>query len=878
MAAIRSEKKPVSMSISALKWVWAGVAFVLAFSSGCDLGSGPPPGPASIESFAGTDQTATVNQPVGVPPAVRILDTRGKPMSGKEVIFSVASGGGSVSQAVQLTDVEGVARVGSWTLGTTAGVHTLQATVLELPPYTFTATALAGAPATVTVQDGETQSGIVGSHAPVTPSVLVRDEFGNPAPDAVVEFEVTSGGGSVAGEEALTNGSGIARAGAWTLGTVPGDNSLSATVSGLQLVTFMASAAADQPAQITVLQGDQQTGTVGTVLPLSLTLSVADQFGNLLPGVPVAFEVEAGSGTLEGEAQATNGSGVASAGTWTLGTGAGPQSVLVVVNGVDPVTLSATATAGEPVSSSSAAGDVQVATAGTAVSVLPSVLVLDAFGNPVPGVGVTFAETETPESSGGAGGGTPPSGPNATTGPDGIAAVESWVLGTSAGAYELSAFISGIAEPVVFSATAVPDQPVIVTKTEGDNQTARIGTGVDVPPAVTVQDQYGNGVKGVAVEFLVAEGGGAISGATTSTDSNGRAAIGSWILGSVPGPNAVSATAVGVGVETFSATGLTAVPAAITKVAGDGQTAQVATSVGVQPQVRITDATGAPVSWVSVEFEVVSGGGSVTDGTVITDAAGLASVGTWTLGTLTGPQTIQAATEGLSPVVFSATSSPGPAASIAVGVGDGQSATTNTAVPVPPSVFVRDGYGNGVPAVPVTFTATVGGGLVTGSPVTTTSSGEATIGSWILGPTPGPNSLTATVAGVGSVSVQATGVAAVPAAITKTAGDNQTTEVGTSVSVLPQVRVTDSGGNPIPAIEVMFSISSGGGAVTGGTVLTDGDGRATVGSWTLGTTAGPNALEAATVGLPVLNFSASGTPGTSCEPREERWGWANRAR
>lgn len=60
-----------------------------------------------------------------------------------------------------------------------------------------------------------------------------------------------------------------------------------------------------------------------------------------------------------------------------------------------------------------------------------------------------------------------------------------------------------------------------------------------------------------------------------------------------------------------------------------------------------------------------------------------------------------------------------------------------------PSVIVRDGNGDLLAGVPVTFTVTAGGGTVTGGTQTTNSAGVATVGSWVLGSVPGPNTLTA---------------------------------------------------------------------------------------------------------------------------------------
>lgn len=95
----------------------------------------------------------------------------------------------------------------------------------------------------------------------------------------------------------------------------------------------------------------------------------------------------------------------------------------------------------------------------------------------------------------------------------------------------------------------------------------------------------------------------------------------------------------------------------LVKLQGDGQTAAAGTTVAQAPQVRVEDAFGQPVAAVSVSFAVTSGGGSVSGAMVDTDAAGLAEVGGWTLGSEGGIQTLSAGLVGLpvTPVVFTAT-------------------------------------------------------------------------------------------------------------------------------------------------------------------------------------------------------------------------------
>jgi hypothetical protein len=101
---------------------------------------------ASVTSASGNGQSAPPGEPVPTPPAVRVSDAFSNPVSGASVTFEVGAGGGTVAGATQTTDATGVARVGSWTLGS-AGTNTLIATVASEAitgnPVTFTATAAA---------------------------------------------------------------------------------------------------------------------------------------------------------------------------------------------------------------------------------------------------------------------------------------------------------------------------------------------------------------------------------------------------------------------------------------------------------------------------------------------------------------------------------------------------------------------------------------------------------------------------------------------------------------------------------------------------------------------------------------------------------------
>src|SRR5205085_2670191 len=133
-------------------------------------------------------------------------------------------------------------------------------------------------------------------------------------------------------------------------------------------------------------------------------------------------------------------------------------------------------------------------------------------------------------------------------------------------------------------------------------------------------------------------------------------------------------------------------------------------------------------------------------GSQTTNTSGVATVGSWTLSATAGSNTLTATSGSLtgSPVTFTATGTAGAAATIAANSPTSQSATAGAAVSAPPSVIVKDANGNPVTGVAVTFAVAPGTALFRGGSQTTNASGVATVGSWTLSATAGPNTLTAT--------------------------------------------------------------------------------------------------------------------------------------
>ena len=91
--------------------------------------------------------------------------------------------------------------------------------------------------------------------------------------------------------------------------------------------------------------------------------------------------------------------------------------------------------------------------------------------------------------------------------------------------------------------------------------------------------------------------------------------------------------------------------------AGDGQAATPGGAVAVAPAIEVLDECGNGVSGVPVTFAAVAGVGSISGASAITDAAGVATLGSWTLAT--GPNVLAATLGGAAnasilPVMFSA--------------------------------------------------------------------------------------------------------------------------------------------------------------------------------------------------------------------------------
>src|SRR5207253_2710277 len=719
------------------------------------------------------------------------------------------------------------------TLSATAGPNTLTATSGSLSgsPVTFTATGTAGTAATIAANSPTSQSAAAGTAVSTPPSVIVKDANGNPVAQVAVTFAVAPGNGTITGASQTTNARGVATVGSWTLSATAGPNTLTATSTGLSgsPVTFSATGTAGTAATIAANSPTSQTATVGTAVNTPPSVIVKDANGNPVAQVAVTFAVAPGNGSITGASQTTNASGVATVGSWTLSATAGSNTLTASSGSLSgsPVTFTATGTAGAAATIAANSPTSQSASAGTAVTSPPSVIVKDANGNPVAEVAVTF----TPA----AGSGSVTGGTQTTNG-SGIATVGSWTLSATAGSNTLTATSGSLTgSPVTFTATGTAGAAATIAANSPTSQSAAAGTAVSTPPSAIVKDANGNPVAQVAVPFVVAPGNGTITGASQTTNGSGVAPVGSSTPTARAGDLTLTATSGSLSGSpvTFTATGTAGTAATIAANSATSQSATVGTAVGSPPSVIVKDANGNPVAQVAVTFAVAPGNGTITGASQTTNASGVATVGSWTLSATAGLNTLTATSTGLSdsPVTFTATGTAGGAGTIAAKSATSQSATAGTAACTTPLGTVKDANGNPVAEVAVTFTPAAGSGSVTGGTQTTNGSGIATVGSWTLSATAGSNTLTATSGSLtGSpVTFTATGTAGAAATIAANSPTSQSAPAGTVVGSPPSVIIKDANGNPVAGVAVTFAVAPGNGTITVGNETTKASGGATVG-------------------------------------------------
>ncbi len=292
----------------------------------------------------GTSQVfdAALSSMLQVAPSVMLRNQFGNGVAGVWVKWTASSG--KVENDSSITDGNGRATSGAWTLSTVSGLQTVTARAGALSVVAMTANVAPG-PISALVAVASTTTGVVGSNVTTPPSVKAVDVYGNGVPGIFIQFAMWSGDGSITGDAQTTNENGVATVSSWKLGPKSGTQSIRADDHRTGATTLMYATALPAPASaFVIIDGNAQTGQADKRLCTSPVIAVRDQFGNGVPQIPIVFTPSAGSGTVtDGSVVSSASTGYATVGAWTL-SGSATQTLVVTSASLPGVSQTITAT------------------------------------------------------------------------------------------------------------------------------------------------------------------------------------------------------------------------------------------------------------------------------------------------------------------------------------------------------------------------------------------------------------------------------------------------------------------------------------------------------------------------------------------------------
>lgn len=261
------------------------------------------------------------------PVAVRVTDSVGRPLPDVPLTWT-ALDGGVVTALAPRSDSTGVARA-RWIMGSRAGRVRLSVSAGNgrlVPPLVVSTTAIAGAPAAISIIGGEGQHGPAGHTLATAVLARVLDGDGNPV--AGQRIVVTPREGEVADSAPTSDAHGTVPI-RWTLGRKAGAERLKLGVQGTTIFAAVNATGVPGPAENLTFEGAPSTPTRG---PVRVAAIVTDAFGNPVP--KVALKAVPSGGVVTPTHVITDDAGRGSF-TWTLGTTAGELRLAVRGLGVE---------------------------------------------------------------------------------------------------------------------------------------------------------------------------------------------------------------------------------------------------------------------------------------------------------------------------------------------------------------------------------------------------------------------------------------------------------------------------------------------------------------------------------------------------------------
>jgi hypothetical protein len=339
------------------------------------------------------------------------------------------------------------------------------------------------------------------------------------------------------------------------------------------------------------------------------TVRITDNKGRGMRNLLVRWRVTSGGGSVLNDSARTNAQGDASSGGWNLGTTAGVQTLQASADGVPAVTFTATAVPGPIAELVPVTTEFTTTVVNQPVAPAAAVRAKDAYGNLVPGGQVVFVLAQSQGAL---------VGETQATNAQGIATLPTWQLGTTAGTQAVRV-TSATAQTITISVTARPGPATTLSRVTTADQTTLASAPAAATPTVKVADAFNNGVEGVTVTFAPGANSGTVTTATATSDINGFATPGNWVLGAAAtqtltaSSSAIPGTTIG-----FTARTLSSAYDIDLRFVGGGGTEQMRDAfrsaalrwrsviVGDVSTTRVTAAAGACATWQPAIDETIN--------------------------------------------------------------------------------------------------------------------------------------------------------------------------------------------------------------------------------------------------------------------------------
>ncbi len=418
--------------------------------------------------------------------------------------------------------------------------------------------------------------------------------------------------------------------------------------------------------KLSLANGSQQNTVVGTAFGQKFSVVVTNA-GSPVSGVTVTFAAPSSgaSGTFASgstsETDTTASNGIATSSTFTANSTAGSYVVGVSVQGVSAVSgFSVTNDPAPVVAVNATNGSLQSVLVGTAFPT-PLSAVVTQNGNPMSGVSVTFTAPVSSASSASGTFSNKSITESDTTDSNGIATSSTFTANSTAGAYSVSATVSGASAPATFSLTNLSTSGLTIVSVNGSQQAAKVGTPFSTQLEAGVF-YLGAPVSGATVTFTAPSSGasGTFSNGTTTesdvTDSNGHATSSTFAADATGGSYSVSASLSSNSTQAaFALTNLA--PTGVFATGGTPQRASVGVAFAHPLTATVVDQRGNPISGISVTFTAPNSGasGAFANGTTETDTTdvnGHATSSVFTANTTSGAYSVVATSGALTPTNF----------------------------------------------------------------------------------------------------------------------------------------------------------------------------------------------------------------------------------